>query len=161
MHNLCVVQKIIRIGRAWYLLSLNHVISGRSCSIISCFDYNNGLQSCSMLVEMSERHVLELFAMLENDGWKQSSFSGRKAELPKPYMHGDNKEWFLHQRATSFSALYFECLLKALHSYLLNGSLAWTDGRTDVWTDGMEALHCGHLLSLRGRTFGSARYCFH
>lgn len=88
-----------------------------------------------MLVELSERHVLELFAMLENDGWKQSSFSGRKAELPTPYMHGDNKEWFLHRRATSFSALYFECLLKALHSYLLNGSLALRSPIELAWTD--------------------------
>ena len=67
---------------------------------------------CMILVDMSERHVIELLTMLEDEGWTHRVAAAGERR-PEPYRVGDQKIWLLSQRSNSFNALYFECLLKA------------------------------------------------
>ena len=71
------------------------------------------------LVELCERHVIELLSMLQRDGWTNQVWTSSRAAKPKtkslaPYILGGDKVWYLHRNATKFNALYFECLLQVV-----------------------------------------------
>ena len=70
------------------------------------------LVSLEWMVDLAERHVIELFTMLNNSGWVFTTWRDKKGR-PEPYSVGAAKEFYLHRNATSFNAAYFRCLLKA------------------------------------------------
>ena len=64
------------------------------------------------VVDLAERHVIELLAMLNNSGWVFTTWRDKQGR-PEPYSVGAARKFYLHRNATSFNAAYFRCLIKA------------------------------------------------